>query len=71
MVKKQNILYYCHFCINSFLTHVTHMRNVSNESYAFAILDYIITKTRLYNFDPLKPQFYMRGGSDEYPQSMF
>ena len=59
-----------------------------------------ITKTRLYNFDPLKPQFYIvklgftgvymiflisaenidcgislepprRGGSNEYPQSMF
>ena len=59
-----------------------------------------ITKTRLYNFDPLKPHFYMvklgftgvyiiflisaenidcgysleqprRGGSNEYPQSMF
>ena len=63
---------------------------------------FIITKTRLYNFDPLKPHFYMvklgstgvniiflipaqkhkfwvlvrtasprRGGSNEYPQSMF
>ena len=60
----------------------------------------IITETRLYNFDPLKPQFYIvklgftgvyiiflisaqkhrlwyslepprRGGSNEYPQSMF
>ena len=60
----------------------------------------IITKTRLYNFDPLKPHFYIvklgftgvyiiflisaqnidcgyslepprRGGSNEYPQSMF
>ena len=60
----------------------------------------IITKTCLYNFDPLKPQFYIvklgftgvyiiflisaqnidcgyllepprRGGSNEYPQSMF
>ena len=59
-----------------------------------------ITKTRLYNFDPLKPNFYivklgftgvyiiflisaqnidcgysleppLRGGSNEYPQSMF
>ena len=59
-----------------------------------------ITKTRLYNFDPLKPHFYIvklgftgvyiiflisalnidcgyslepprRGGSNEYPQSMF
>ena len=59
-----------------------------------------ITKTRLYNFDPLKPHFYivklgftgvyitflisaqnidcgysleppLRGGSNEYPQSMF
>ena len=47
-------------------------------------------KTRLYNFDPLKPHFYIeklgftgvyiifistqkprRGGSNEYPQSMF
>ena len=61
---------------------------------------YSITKTRLYNFDPLKPHFYIvklglpavyiiflilletidcgyslepprRGGSNEYPQSMF
>ena len=61
---------------------------------------WIITKTRLYNFDPLKPHFYTvklgftgvyiiflillenidcgyalepprRGGSNEYPQSMF
>ena len=61
---------------------------------------YIITKTRLSNFDPLKPHFYIvklgfngvyiiflfsaqnidcgyllepprRGGSNEYPQSMF
>ena len=61
---------------------------------------YIITKTRLYNFDPIKPHFYIvklgftgytlfflyllknidcgyslepprRGGSNEYPQSMF
>ena len=61
---------------------------------------YHITKTRLYNFDPLKPHFYKgkkgftgvyiiflillknidcgyllepprRGGSNEYPQSMF
>ena len=61
---------------------------------------FLITKTRLYNFDPLKPQFYIvklgftgvyiiflisaqnidcgyslepphRGGSNEYPQSMF
>ena len=60
----------------------------------------VITKTRLYNFDPLKPHFYIvkleftgvyiiflisaqnidcgyslepprRGGSNEYPQSMF
>ena len=51
-----------------------------------------ITKTRLYNVDPLKPHFYIvklgftgvyiiflfllkniecRGGSNEYPQSMF
>ena len=49
-----------------------------------------ITKTYLYNFDPLKPYFYIvklgltgvyiiflisarkhRGGSNEYPQSMF
>ena len=46
-----------------------------------------ITKTYLYNFDPLKPHFYIvklgftgvyisflisrRGGSNEYPQSMF
>ena len=63
-------------------------------------LGLIITKTRLYNFDPLKPHFYIvkmgftgvyiiclisaqnidcgyslepprRGGSNEYPQSMF
>ena len=62
--------------------------------------DLTITKTRLYNFDPLKPHFYIiklgftgvyiiilisaqnidcgyslepprRGGSNEYPQSMF
>ena len=61
---------------------------------------FLITKTRLYNFDPLKPHFYIvklgftgvyiiflisaqnidcgyslepprRGGSNEYPQSMF
>ena len=46
----------------------------------------IITKTRLYNFDPLKPHLYVvkmgftyiifiifarRGSSNEYPQSMF
>ena len=38
-----------------------------------------ITKTYLYNFDPLKPHFYIVklgftgyiGGSNEYPQSMF
>ena len=43
-----------------------------------------ITKTCLYKFDPLKPHFYIvklgfigvyiifrRGGSNEYPQSMF
>ena len=64
------------------------------------ILVLYITKTRLYNFDPLKPHFYIvklgftgvyiiflisaqnidcgyslepprRGGSNEYPQSMF
>ena len=63
-------------------------------------LYFTITKTRLYNFDPLKPRFYKvklgftgvyinflisvqnidcgyslepprRGGSNEYPQSMF
>ena len=62
--------------------------------------DHTITKTHLYNFDPLKPHFYIvklgftgvyiifliytqnidcgysleppyRGGSNEYPQSMF
>ena len=65
----------------------------------FNIAFFIITKTRLYNFDPLKPHFYIvklgftgvylflfllknidcgysldmprRGGSNEYPQSMF
>ena len=64
------------------------------------VLSRLITKTRLYNFDPLKPHFYIvklgftgvciiflisaqnidcgyslepprRGGSNEYPQSMF
>ena len=64
-------------------------------------IECLITKTRLYNFDPLKPYFYIvklgftgvyilfflfllknidcgyslepprRGGSNEYPQSMF
>ena len=63
-------------------------------------ITYLITKTRLYNFDPLKPHFYTvklgfkgvyniflisaqnidcgyslepprRGGSNEYPQSIF
>ena len=66
----------------------------------FLKLQIIITKTRLYNVDPLKPHFYIvklgftgvyiiflisaqnidcgyslepprRGGSNEYPQSMF
>ena len=46
---------------------------------------YCITKTYLYNFDPLKPHFYIvklgftgvyiivliSGDSNEYPQSMF
>ena len=36
-----------------FRTHVTRMRNMHNERYAY------ITKTRLYNFDPLKPNFYI------------
>ena len=66
---------------------------------AYAVGIYNITKTYLYNFDPLKPHFYIiklgftrvyiflisaqnidygyslepprRGGSNEYPQSMF
>ena len=53
-----------------------------NPSYSNSL---VITKTRLYKFDPLKPNFYIvklgltrvyiilpvRGGSNEYPQSMF
>ena len=68
--------------------------------HACGISGYLITKTYLYNFDPLKPHFYIvklgftgytlfflfllrnidcgyslepppRGGSNEYPQSMF
>ena len=56
----------------------------------YARIVLIITKPCLYNFDPLKPHFYIvklgftgvyiiflmsaqkhRGGSNEYPQSMF
>ena len=36
MEKKQNILCLCHFIINMFLTHVTHMRVVRNECCACA-----------------------------------
>ena len=68
--------------------------------HVFVMYPSSITKTRLYNFDPLKPHFYIvklgftgvniiflisaqnincgyslepphRGGSNEYPQSMF
>ena len=71
----------------------------SNKNIFFTFLKACITKTYLYNFDPLKPHFYIvklgftmvyiiflistenidcgysleppRGGSNEYPQSMF
>ena len=72
----------------------------SGATHAFFSVKEYITKTRLYNFDPLKPHFYTvklgfqgiynifrisaqnidcgyslepprRGGSNEYPQSMF
>ena len=81
--------------------HVVSMKALGRmveSSYTHAF--YIITKTCLYNFDPLKPHFYivklgftgvyiiflisaqnidcgysleppLRGGSNEYPQSMF
>ena len=75
--------------------------NYSDDVYPFNKMDLVcITKIRLYNFDPLKPHFYLaklgftgvyiiflisaqtidcgyslepprRGGSNEYPQSMF
>ena len=79
-----------------------HYRNglFSSKAALFAFGFDFITKTRLYNFDPLKPHFYIvklgltgvyiiflillrnidcgyslepprRGGSNEYPQSMF
>ena len=35
MVEKQSILCQCHFIINIFLTHVTWMRNVRNQCYAY------------------------------------
>ena len=70
------------------------------ENLAFQMFSVVITKTRLYNIEPLKPHFYIvklgftgvcifflfllknedcgyslepprRGGSNEYPQSMF
>ena len=53
-------------------------------TYAITAFFLVIMKTYLYNFDPLKPHFYIvklgftevyiilrRGGSNEYPQSMF
>ena len=75
-------------------------REVVAESYQRQNKMVLITKTCLYNFDPLKPHFYivklgftrvyiifiisaqnkdcgylfeppLRGGSNEYPQSMF
>ena len=82
--------------------HLTHLRRATSDCHAMKGKNKItITKTRLYNFDPLKPHFYIvklgftrvyiiflisaekdidcgyslepprRGGSNEYPQSMF
>ena len=90
--STQNIYLYVFMC------------NGKENDYSETLLvkrQYLITKTRLYNFDPLKPHFYIcktgvykgihylflisdqnidcgyslepprRGGSNEYPQSMF
>ena len=35
--KKANFLCQCHFTINNFITHDTHMRTVRNEHYAYGI----------------------------------
>ena len=35
------------------------MKIVSNEDYLHEVSNPIITKTRLYSFDPLKPHFYI------------
>ena len=89
---KTSFFFFC-LCSIKMRTHVFNGRKVPKYAYS-------ITKTRLYNFDPLKPDFFKaklgfsglyinflisaqnidcgyslepprRGGSNEYPQSMF